>query len=209
MRSKTEIIMAMYGVDNFDDYFQVEGRDWDSTESPPLEQWIKFPLPYQAAGSPARPTAQEFDTAMIENKLTKNIGTRQVCRIGNMVVKRGVCGSFLQEAENLLYIEKHTQVRAPKLYHAYIEDYTTPDGKTYAVKYLAMEYMEGLNLNAFEFKDMDEKDQLQIAASIGQQLQLLRSIPSEGYYGRVHHQGFQPRTTFLRTRCRDMLGPYE
>ena len=56
---------------------------------------------------------------------------------------------------------------------------------------------------------MEEAQRIKICTELGKQLRLLRSIPSPGYYGRVHHQPYLETASLLTTRHKEPLGPYE
>lgn len=71
-----------------------------------------------------------------------------------------------------------------------------------------MEFIEGVTLESI-WKSLDDKAREQICSKISNQIRLLRSVPSEGYYGRVNYQGWASLTSLFRTRVRIALnGPY-
>lgn len=56
---------------------------------------------------------------------------------------------------------------------------------------------------------LSEDERTQIGSSLAKQLQHIRSMPSEGYYGRVHRQGWRSRIGLLRIDGRKLRGPYD
>lgn len=92
----------------------------------------------------------------------------------------------------------------PKVYSAFVRPYEPFD-----VCYLVTEFIEGETLNPKIWEALDNKAQHIICSKLSEQLKLLQSIPSEGYYGRLHRQGWSPWIPFLRTRGKDMCGPYD
>jgi serine/threonine protein kinase len=74
--------------------------------------------------------------------------------------------------------------------------------------YLVMEFIEGGSLSHNRWLALDQKDQEKVTLRIAEQIQLLRSVPSEGYYGRIMHQGWEPEFSLFRIRMADMCGPY-
>jgi hypothetical protein len=72
-----------------------------------------------------------------------------------------------------------------------------------------MEFIEGYTLGEKVWVGLTENDQDIIISKIAEQLQLLRAIPSQGYYGRVNYQSFGPTMSIMRTRGTEMHGPYD
>jgi hypothetical protein len=72
-----------------------------------------------------------------------------------------------------------------------------------------MEYLEGDILSYEKWKSCSEDAQTKICASISEQLRLFRSVPAEGYYGRVNKQGWRPHLSLLRSRCQEVSGSYD
>lgn len=106
----------------------------------------------------------------------------------------------------MLYLEKNSQVRIPKLYAAYTKP--NPHSKSFGVNYLIMEYIEGEMMTEERFKTFDDEVQELFVSKLAEQFRLLRSIPSEGYYGRVYKQPFHARLPIFRTNHLDPSGPY-
>jgi hypothetical protein len=71
-----------------------------------------------------------------------------------------------------------------------------------------MEFIEGTQLLAPEWVKLNDQQRENILSGMIEQLQLLRSIPSEGYYGRVNGQGFHPLERFVRTKNKGVSGPF-
>ena len=71
-----------------------------------------------------------------------------------------------------------------------------------------MEFIEGDTLDYKRWKTLGEEACTKICSKLSDQLHLLRSVPSEGYYGRVYNQGWRHRLCLLRGRANKMCGPY-
>jgi hypothetical protein len=71
-----------------------------------------------------------------------------------------------------------------------------------------MEFIEGGSLSHERWLALNQQDQGKIASKIARQIRLLRAVPSEGYYGRIMHQGWMPEFSLFRIRCAEMCGPY-
>lgn len=128
-----------------------------------------------------------------------------------------------QEMESMLFLEQNSNVRIPKLYAAYTQ-YGDPLGLTsdnpprWSSRYtrdelppyhfLVMEYIEGCTLRE-KWTTLQEQEKIDVSKTIGSQLLSLRSIPSSGYYGRVHYQPFVEEAGLLKTRHKRPLGPYD
>ncbi|KAF2855896.1 hypothetical protein T440DRAFT_513971 [Plenodomus tracheiphilus IPT5] len=130
-----------------------------------------------------------------------------VHRFGSAFVKTCFSWTLMQEAEDLLYIEKHSQVRAPILYAAFSRDIAEgdPDTRRY---HIVMEYIEGEELSPELWRDLTMESRKTICSKLAEQLRLLRATPAPAYYGRVHNQGFNPCLNLFLNRFRGTSGPY-
>lgn len=72
-----------------------------------------------------------------------------------------------------------------------------------------MEFIEGFELSLETWTGFTEAERTTLCARLGEQFRLLRSIPSEGYYGRVHHQAFSRLIAMFRTNGKQSCGPYD
>lgn len=121
---------------------------------------------------------------------------------------------YKKEAENLLFLQKYSQVRTPKLYAAFIHESplkplnTESPLNTRQCYYLITEFIEGDTLTEELWLGLGDEAQKTICSRLSEQFQLLRLIPSEGYYGRVYHQGWNPWLNLARIRGKEMCGPY-
>jgi thiamine kinase-like enzyme len=120
------------------------------------------------------------------------------------MIKAGRDASIFQEAETLLFLQANSQVRTPTLYAAF-----TQPIKEWTMHFMVMEHLEGETLSAEKWLSLGDKARSTILSRLCEQLQLLRSIPSEGYYGRLHRQGWSPMLNFLRKMQPGMAGPFD
>ncbi|KAF2878228.1 hypothetical protein BDV95DRAFT_533480 [Massariosphaeria phaeospora] len=164
----------------------------------------KLSVPYEAPSHPGIPTVPEIKQALEDNKLSGRMGRFLVCRVGMTVVKIGFTDVIIQEAEDLLFLQNNSQVRVPKLYAVF----TVTEGLI-SQHVMVTEFIEGGTLTYNRWKGFSEDARETILSKISHQLQLLRSIPSEGYYGRIHKQPWRPHFGLLRTRCTEQCGPYD
>lgn len=219
LRSKAEILKEHYGVETPREANPIAFEDPDN-DRPPREQWTTLILPYEAPTHPAIPSFDEIDRAMETNPLTLPGGLYNVCIVGQCAIK--YCGdplilqvrllypvaryiyNFQKEAENLLFLQENSQVRTPKVYAVLARPLGSEE-----CYYLIMEFIEGEILSTELWMSLNNDAHKKICSKISDQLQLLRAIPSEGYYGRVHHQGFSPAVTLFRVRYKHMNGPYD
>ncbi|KAF2442205.1 hypothetical protein P171DRAFT_63387 [Karstenula rhodostoma CBS 690.94] len=184
---------------------------YDNLEDARLSGSVKLALPYEAPNHPPLPSVEEIKKAWETDSLTRPAGQFAVCRIGPLVVKFGPDIRILQEAENLLYLEKHSEVRAPKLYAAYKDNYPHDEEGLILLNFMVMEFIDGTTMTDEKFEAMEERDQQIIFQRLVEQLQLLRSVKPEGraYYGRVNYQGWSRLTTFLKSLKPGFQGPYD
>lgn len=95
MRSKAEIQKEHYGVETGCEAIDLKFNDSEGP-IPPMHQWTKLQLPYEAAVHPGIPSFDEIEKGMIENKLTQRGGLYPVCRVGSCVVKFGWDRTIIQ-----------------------------------------------------------------------------------------------------------------
>jgi serine/threonine protein kinase len=122
----------------------------------------------------------------------------------------------IQEAENLLFLEANSKVRAPKVFAVFSHHGEHPlgwfKGHEITFHYLVMEYLPGNPLTSERFKSYDSTTQRIIGSKIAEQLKQLREVEqleSSPYYGRINKQGWSRDFRMFvcpgRTTCR----PYE
>ncbi|KAJ9637171.1 hypothetical protein H2201_001570 [Coniosporium apollinis] len=180
---------------------------------PTVEQSVKTPIPYYVSKSillAPLPTVEDIEKAWDTGNLNPHARICLTYRVNSFfVVKFGCYPIIFQEGENMLFIQQNSNVRVPKVYAMFSHRGAEPrselskelrpwetrptrdDLPTY--HYLIMEYIEGGDLET-SWSLLSEDDQNRITRKVGEQLQMLRAIPppSLGYYGRVHHQGWEP-----------------
>jgi hypothetical protein len=103
----------------------------------------------------------------------------------------------IQEAENLLFLEANSKVRAPKVFAVFSHHDEHPlgwfRGHQITFHYLVMEYLPGTPLTSETFKSYNSATQRTFGSKIAEQLKQLREVKqleSSPYYGRVNKQGW-------------------
>jgi hypothetical protein len=186
----------------------------------PLSDFTKLTLPYFAPDGPEIPSIQQIATAMRANPLYNHRSYRYICKIGSMVVKMDNDYTLVQEAEDLLWLRENTSVRVPKVYSVFSDrpwfgsqsQNKMPFGHQQGeipYFYLVMEFLEGETIDHTRWVALSEAQQETIHFKLGEQYRLLRSVPSEGYYGRVKSQGYYPQTVIVQTDYKTIVGPYQ
>jgi hypothetical protein len=104
----------------------------------------------------------------------------------------------------MFFLQANSQVRTPTVYAVY-----TSVGENYPIHFLIMEFLEGGDLDGGRWESLSDKARSIITSRLCEQFRLLRSIPSEGYYGRVHRQGWKREASFLRSLGPGLAGPYD
>lgn len=74
--------------------------------------------------------------------------------------------------------------------------------------YLVTEFIEGDKYDHAKWVSLTEDARTKICSKIAEQYRLLRSVPGEGYYGRVHNQGWRGLQGLFRLCGRKPRGPY-
>ncbi|KAI9693545.1 MAG: hypothetical protein M1820_009160 [Bogoriella megaspora] len=181
-------------------------------------------LPYHAPDNalPPIPTPEDVEneprTTFHIADIDKHVTT---FRIKNTpyVVKVNPNILLLNEAENLKFLNEqaHIKLKIPKLYAAFAHQGGDPLHISHRYRgerrstidpselptyyYMVIEYIDGIPLREFQQLSL-ANDQLMkgIGHKIGEQLQLLRSIPTSAprYHGRVNEQPFHPSFNLMQ-----------
>ncbi|KAF2020160.1 hypothetical protein BU24DRAFT_406752 [Aaosphaeria arxii CBS 175.79] len=179
-----------------------------------------FPYYANCDFEPFIPTAEQIDAYLDSKDPLLNrpdFGIRERSwRMGPYLITVEPYERIFQEAENLLYLERNSTVRTPKLYAAFKKERVDPmysranTGDTYDPfedesshrvmnYYMVMEYLDGFKcgyLTLDEISAAEERSGSQlrerlgtkIGELLGEQLRKLRSVPPENpnHYGRIN-----------------------
>ncbi|KAH7090169.1 hypothetical protein FB567DRAFT_617466 [Paraphoma chrysanthemicola] len=208
MRSKSEVFQEHFGVSTYYEAQQFSRPDKAGIPAP-LSNFTKLNLPYVDPDHPDLPSVQEIDEAKKTGMISNRYSYRDVWRVGNTIVKTDWTQHLVQEAEDLLWLRKHTNVRAPKLYAIFGRKFRCPGDVIHTKYYMIMEVLEGETLSPREWSGLNVEQRENIHASMAEQLRLLRSVPSEGYYGRVNEQPYWPRLSLTTTDYETPHGPFK
>ncbi|KAF2122290.1 hypothetical protein BDV96DRAFT_663314 [Lophiotrema nucula] len=159
-------------------------------------------FPYQTPDHLETPIPTPAEIALARNEasmLTTSMLTSTTWRVGPYVVKVGKSVDMFHEAENLIYLERNTNVRAPKLYAAFASEEVDPlpdvhlEGKGKLFYYVVMEYIDGQYIGAID-EELKGNGLVQnkLGELLGEQLRKLRSVPPEdsNHFGRVNGRAF-------------------
>jgi len=182
-------------------------------------EFTKIQIPFEASTHPPLPSWEEIEQGFTEYYKPRP-RSGKAFRVGAFFVKFGsdpgifqVSHSLLrtlqqltrsQEAEILLFLQANSQVRVPKVYAAF-----TRQLFEWTKHFIIIDYIEGETLSGTKWLSLGENSRSIILSRLCEQFQLLRSIPSEGYYGCVHRQGWIPYYSFLRKMQPGPAGPYD
>ncbi|KAL9106601.1 MAG: hypothetical protein Q9227_008384 [Pyrenula ochraceoflavens] len=224
-----ELRQKIFGTTDADEIKSKRGR-WCRRESLWKEKLSNMSVPYYRAGDlPAPiPTPQEIEMArkQPENNLTafRGLCFSNVYRLhGAYAVKVAKGPKMLREAENLLYLEKHCKVRAPRLYALFAHQGCDPEGlldgpdpefdnaaDLPSYYYLVMDYIPGSDCWSDKWAQLNQIARANICRKLGEQVRLLRDVPppSPTYYGRIEDQGFPPSDRLFLWAGERYFGPY-
>lgn len=79
--------MEHWGVKTPDEVYAIQREN--QRFHPPPEKWSIMKFPYEAAEHPPLPSAEDIERGMEENLISSKIAFNEVCKLGNIVVKRG------------------------------------------------------------------------------------------------------------------------
>jgi hypothetical protein len=74
---------------------------------------------------------------------------------------------------------------------------------------MIMEFIEGIELKYEDWIQFNDEERTTLYTRLNEQYRLLRSIPSEGYYGRIYRQAFDRNMAMFHANYKHSLGPYE
>lgn len=144
--------------------------------------YIPLTFPFVAAELPAPlPTMQEIFAS--DDVLPCIFNKRSIRRVGqHFIVKHGEIK--LDEAENMHFVAEHTngKVLVPKLYAAFHDDKTDSN-------FIIMELVQGKSLEEL-WGELGADGRTRVAESLKEMFGAIRTIPSQGYYGRLANRAF-------------------
>ncbi|KAF2794921.1 hypothetical protein K505DRAFT_360642 [Melanomma pulvis-pyrius CBS 109.77] len=181
---------------------------------------VDITLPYRAEGNfdPPLPTPKDIANARTTAH-DSEIPRPNVYKVfDTYIVKFSSGGSILQEAENLLFLEKNSRVRTPKVYAVFSHQGEDPSGlyqdqaretrPTY--HYLVMEFIPGPKLSRELFCNSSPDVKQRICESLAEQLKRLREVQlGIDFYGRVNRTGWDYHLNMFTCPGKDLCGPYE
>ncbi|KAF1995084.1 hypothetical protein P154DRAFT_581219 [Amniculicola lignicola CBS 123094] len=211
MISSAEFLTQHFGTT---DIFKCLEQNWDRLRQSWYQngrtQFSSLTLPYYAPGIYDPPLPSTSDIITAQGTPLNSIKT--VHRIlERYIVKSSPSFSILMEAENLIFLERHSNVKIPKLYAVFSDDKVDSQGTKVTTYYLVTEYIKGVHLDDDLYKSLDDSLKAKAGSALGVQLQALCAVPSQGYYGYVNKQGWPPTDQFVNGPGKEnppVFGPY-
>jgi len=156
-------------------------------------------LHYLATDIPcALPTNAEIEDS---EAVFSAYGNRKVVRVGrHFVVKYGE-GIDIVEGENMLYIQKVTTIKVPKVYALYTELCT---GNSFII----MEFVQGDTLASI-WPDLSVTQKSNITTKLRDSYGKLRQLPSPGYFGSLGKGPLLDEIFWTREKIPSINGPFE
>ncbi|KAF1919398.1 hypothetical protein BDU57DRAFT_469409 [Ampelomyces quisqualis] len=199
MYSKKAIFQEHFNVSTMDEAFLIYFESLSAMgKDSSYSAYTKLQIPFEAPCHPPLPSWDEVEQGFVEY-LKPNPMAGKAFRVGAFMVKFGNDSTIFQEAESLLFLQANSQVRVPKVYAAF-----TRPILEWTRHFLIMDYIEGETLSGEKWLSLSDTSRSIILSKLCEQFRLLRSIPSEGYYGCVNRHGWQPWFSFL---CKMQPGP--
>ncbi|KAF2444294.1 hypothetical protein P171DRAFT_494555 [Karstenula rhodostoma CBS 690.94] len=187
LRSKAQVRLEEWKTLDIQEAWRKQSEYMHASAPADLRTWTTLTLPYQAHSNQPLPSMKEIRGA--SNLDAINGGHH--------------------EAENLLFLaEKRPELRIPTVLAVWP---TTEEGPR-VIYCLMINFIEGIPLDDEKFAELPIHAQDTICAKVSSQIRYLRELPSEGYYGRVHGQGWlcPPTGIELMTSTSDVVrGPYK
>lgn len=96
IRSRAEIFQEHFNVQTYEEAFRVRFTSKRPGPPGPISSYTKLTLPYEAPSHPGIPSLEEIAIGMETNKIGEHTAYRDVCRVGNTVVKVGWDAAIIQ-----------------------------------------------------------------------------------------------------------------
>ncbi|KAF2010491.1 hypothetical protein BU24DRAFT_312810, partial [Aaosphaeria arxii CBS 175.79] len=164
----------------------------------------KMELPYEAPNCPRIPSIEEINKEL--EPFARSWAGGYTCRIDNFLVKKGYHPGIIQEAETMLFLQNIRGMRVPKVYTAFRSFDETYQCDAY---FFVAKIVKGEVLDLAKWMGFNEQVKQLIGSKIATQFKIMRSIPSEGFYGTVQHGSWPHYTHGLCSRYKKPCGPYE
>jgi serine/threonine protein kinase len=214
MITKSDIIRKYFPYSSWEEWHK-KAPLFANPPLPPYEKTTTLKIPYQRSNLPHRlPTPQEIAVEVKSKRRLNGVKWgAPVIRIFDCYVVKVGGSSLVQEAENLLYLEEHCLVRAPKLYAAFMSSEAhcdTGEKSEFLLWYIVLEYIPGHSLES-QVKLLSPGKLEEVATSFTEQMSLLRSVRLDSFhYGRVYNQAWSPHWLLLQSRHENpnMIGPF-
>ncbi|KAH7381421.1 hypothetical protein DE146DRAFT_681914 [Phaeosphaeria sp. MPI-PUGE-AT-0046c] len=193
LRSKKQVLLEDYKVPDSQAASLVSHKRQEGpfTANPTTFKPHDVTIFYQARSSPPIPSYEEIVKASAKNPLHADNGLHK-------------------EAESLLFLaENRPKLPIPTLLAAW----SSKNEYGNVINFFMMNFIEGITLvDHREFAELSAHAQDAICAKVSSQIRYLRELPSEGYYGRPHGQGWFYPPPGLDTHTSasfTLVGPYK
>jgi hypothetical protein len=198
MISKAEVSTRHFGTTKFL-AAQKRLREMEGLQSIQTLKNFTLKLPYQASGPFDRPLPTLAD---ILNGSIIGEQKDKVYRVSEIyAVKESRSWSIICEAENLLYLQSHSQVRTPRLYAVF---------QANDMYYMIMEYIPGVQFWE-AWTSLEWPERTRACEMLAEQLRLLRATPATEkctHYGRVNGQSYAAVQLIPCSSTSEPCGPY-
>lgn len=132
-----------------------------------------FDIPFYAIDLPCPlPTDTEIENAP---DISLAYGGRRVVGVGQHFVVKFGPGVDLLEGENMLFVQKNTNIRVPRVYALYTN---SESGK----KFIVMERIHGQTVLS-AWPNLAPSEKTSLLAALKRSIDELRQLPSESYFG--------------------------
>lgn len=155
--------------------YLAKGSSW-STRRKPFQHPLALPYRTPAERLPA-PLPSIAEITSSKQVISAQRGQRFVVRVGEHYVVKYGRDIDLIEGENMLFVGHSCNIGVPAIYAMFHDEETNAN-------YIIMEYIPGETLMS-QWNHLDEPAKANIAAKLRIDLDELRRIPAQGYYGKL------------------------
>lgn len=152
-----------------------------STRGKPVSYPLALPYYAPAERLPA-PLPSIAEITSSKQVISAQRGQRYVVRVGEHYVAKYGRDIDLIEGENMLFVRQSCNIGIPEIYAIFRDQETNAN-------YIIMEYIPGETLTS-QWNDLNESVKANIVAKLRIDLDELRRVPAQGYYGKLRRRAY-------------------
>lgn len=145
------------------------------------------------------PTVEAIRSATTVLQGHEEWSTQKIVVLGQHFLVKYGARTKVEEGENLLFVEKHLLIPAPRLYAMWRDE---------DVVYIVMELIQGVTLESL-WSTLDDHDKIHILDKLRPIFAKMRSLPHPGFYGSIRKGPLPSHLFWVPENDPEITGPFE